>query len=216
MKIIVISHNKPLENEEKIIVKLFENGLDTFHLRKPRMSTRGLEELINKIPEHFHPLLVIHSHHKLAGKYKIKGIHFTKSHLNRIRTTRWKLRFLSFRRSLDSLTLSCSRSQLSAVYQPNEFNYDYIFLNPIFDPLTGKFQSGYHEDGLKAANTKSGKKIIARGGVDVNKIERIINLGFYGFALNSCIWKSNDPILAFQNIINECRKHGIDINSNGN
>ena len=206
MKIIVISHNKSVENEEKIITKLFELGLETFHLRKPRMSTKKLEEFIQKIPVHFHNRIVLHTHHNLCVRYALKGIHITKSHLNRLTITKWKLRFLSLRRPLKTLIFTTSKSQLQAVYQPDEFNYEYFFLNPVFDPLTGKFQNGFYEDALRAANLKSGKKIIARGGVSTERLKRIKDLGFYGFAVNSVIWKSPDPIQAFIEILSECRK----------
>lgn len=206
MKIIVISHNRSLEDEDKIITRLFEYGLETFHLRKPRMSTKKLEELIKKIPAHFHNRIVLHTHHNLCARYDLKGIHITRNHLNRLRVTKWKLFFLSLRRSLKTLIFTTSKSQLQSVYDIDEFQYEYIFLNPVFDPLTGKFQNGFHEEVLKAANAKSGKKIIARGGVNPERLRRVKELGFYGFAVNSYIWKSPDPIKAYLEITNECRQ----------
>ena len=44
-------------------------------------STKELEGFIKEIPAHFHNHLVIHSHHKLALKYNLKGFHFTSTHL---------------------------------------------------------------------------------------------------------------------------------------
>ena len=136
----------------------------------------------------------------------------TKSHLKNLRRTKWKLWILSFRRPLKNLTLSTSISQLPDIYKPDEFGYNYIFLNPIFNPLTGKLQNGFYEQGLKAANEKSGKQLIARGGVNISSIEKIQHLGFHGFALNSSIWSNEDPVNYFLKITDECQRLGIKIN----
>ena len=212
MKIILISPNKETENELSLVNYFFESGLEIFHLRKPRLSTKQLEDYINNIPAHFHNRIVIHSHHNLAVKYNLKGIHFTKSHLNKPKTTWLKLKLLSYKRPISSLNLSYTYTKLSDVYQKDQYPYNYVFLRSIFDNLGGKFLSGFYEEGIRAAIAKSGKNIIARGGVDQSRILQIKDLGFYGFALYSAIWKSKDPRTAFLQILETCRKNGIAIN----
>src|SRR4051812_14871094 len=88
MKLIIISSSSAIiENETLLITKLFEAGLETFHLRRHKLSTKKMKEFIKQIPEHFHNRIIIHSHHKLARKFKLKGIHLTKSHKkNRLQT----------------------------------------------------------------------------------------------------------------------------------
>ena len=81
MKLIVISSSSSLENEAKVITNLFEAGLETFHLRKHKQSTKNTKELLKDIPAHFHNRIIIHSHHKLAYKFNLKGIHLTKTHI---------------------------------------------------------------------------------------------------------------------------------------
>ena len=83
MKLIVISSSQSIENETQIVTKLFEAGLDTFHLRKHRLSTKKMKEFIGAIPKHFHKRIVIHSHHNLARNFNLKGVHLTKSHKKR-------------------------------------------------------------------------------------------------------------------------------------
>ena len=209
MKLILISPSKDLENEMSLLNFFFENGLENYHLRKPRYATSQLEEYIKKIPEQFHNRIVIHSHHNLAGKYNLKGIHFTKSHLDKPKTTWFKMKLLNLKKPISSLSLSQTYSKLTEVYQKSEFNYEYVFLRSIFDSLSGKFLSGFYEEGLKVANEKSGKKIIARGGVDSSRILQIKDLGFYGFALYSSIWKSKDPKSAYLDILQICNNNGI-------
>ena len=84
-------------------------------------------------------------------------------------------------------------------------------LYPIFDSLTGNFQSGYHEQGIKNAIQKSNKKIVARGGVDSKKIEQIRELGFYGMVLNSNIWKSKEPLASFNEFMGKCKELNIQV-----
>lgn len=42
MKIVLLSKSKLDEVEIDIVTKLFENGLGTYHLRKPRVSTKQM------------------------------------------------------------------------------------------------------------------------------------------------------------------------------
>ncbi len=37
-------------------------------------------------------------------------------------------------------------------------NFDYVFLSPIFDTITGKYQSGFYEDSILAAIQKNRKE----------------------------------------------------------
>src|ERR1044071_534752 len=80
MKLIIISNSGTLENEATIVTQLFEAGLETFHLRKHKLSTKKTKEFIQQIPVHFHDRIIIHSHHNLARTFNLKGIHLTKSH----------------------------------------------------------------------------------------------------------------------------------------
>ncbi|MFN6038950.1 MAG: thiamine phosphate synthase [Bacteroidota bacterium] len=211
MKIILISPSSEKENEINLVNFFFESGLETYHLRKPKMNTKQLEEYIKQIPEHFHNRIVIHSHHNLAGKFKLKGIHLTKSHLDKPKTTWLKLKLLSYKRSISSLSISQTFSKIPDVYLKTEHECNYIFLRTIFDKLSGKYMSGFYDEGIRAAIEKSGKKIIARGGVDETRILQIHNLGFYGLALYSHIWKNTNPKEAFLNFMEQLRMNDIKI-----
>lgn len=72
MKIVVISQPKIIENEHLVVQQLFEAGLDTFHIRKPRLRTQQLHDFIEKIPPQFHNRLIIHTHHRLAAKFNLQ------------------------------------------------------------------------------------------------------------------------------------------------
>jgi len=210
MKLILLSKTKYDENEMDLVKIMFESGLETYHLRKPRISTRQMKLVLEKIPSHFHNRIVIHSHHQLAAKYDLKGIHYSKSHFAPNLKNWWRKWYLKIKKP--NITTSRSFSSLAKFYAQKELShYDYLLLYPIFDALTGNFQNGYHTEGIISAIKKTPGKLIARGGVDIKKIEQINNLGFSGMVLNSCIWKAKDPLIAFHQFLGKCRELNIEI-----
>ncbi|MBC7862745.1 MAG: thiamine phosphate synthase [Bacteroidia bacterium] len=211
MKVIVISSNRLDEKEADCINEMFENGLMSFHLRKPKLSTVELANYIKQIKPQFHKNIVIHSHHILAGKFNLGGIHFTKAHLRKTYKTWYRLKLLNFKRPLKSMILSASHSKLATLYDQEPYEYNYLFLSPIFDSLTGKYQSGFYEEGLRAVNAKSGKKIIARGGIDASKVEKVKELGFYGMSLYSALWEKEKPLEEYLKVIRHCNEAGIEV-----
>lgn len=208
MKIIVISPSGQHENEIEIITKLFESGLETFHLRKPRYSTKQLANYIKKIPAVYHNRIVIHSHHNLVFKFALKGIHLTKTHRNRKFRTWFMKRLIKYRKP--ATTVSVSHRRLIGLFE-DEKVHSYVFLSPVFDSLTGKYQSGFTEHSLKSAITKTHHKVVARGGVDANVVERVNNIGFEGIALYSALWKRRDPVAEFNKVVDKFTELGIKI-----
>lgn len=208
MKIIVISSSGESETEPAIVTQLFENGLEIFHLRKPRLSTKEMTRYIEAIPRAFHNRIVIHSHHKLARKFSLMGVHMTKSHKKKKFRTWYNMRLLRIQNPGAIVTTSF-RSIANLYEDSNKYNYRYVFLSPVFDSLTHKFQSGFNPNSLKIALEKTQHKVIARGGIDINCIEKVKELGFEGLALYSVIWKSKDPVQQFVNIRERCRQLGI-------
>jgi len=220
MKLIVISNSEKLAAEDDIIVKMFadrskeepvivtkmfENGLLNFHLRKPGCSPKELKDYIERIPEHFHNRIVLHSHHQLAGKYSLKGIHISKSDKKKEFKNWLKFKLLKIKNPQTILTTSFSRA--SKIFE-EEYNisYHYVFLTPIFNNLTGELQSGYQENTLKSIMGRTDHKVIARGGVTTDKVKQIHDIGFSGMAVHSTIWRKEDPLaefIAFKNKFNE-------------
>jgi thiamine-phosphate pyrophosphorylase len=204
MKLMVLSPSTGDPSIETMIVtKLFELGLETFHLRKPRYSTREMVEYLNKIPPRFHDRVVIHSHHTLALKYNLKGIHLTRTHLKQKFRLWINLKIIRFKKP--KITVSTSFRKLASLYEEQN-TYDYVFLSPIFDSISGKFQAGFNEHSLKAAIQKTPFQIVARGGVDVSKMESIQEIGFVGFILNSSLWTDKDPVQNFIRVLDKFKQ----------
>jgi thiamine-phosphate pyrophosphorylase len=210
MKLIVISSSTDIENEVQIVTQLFEAGMETFHIRKHRLSTRKMKEFIAAIPTHFHNRIVIHSHHKLARKFKLKGIHLTKSHKKKKWRTWLILKLIKLKNPDIILTTSYSTiGQILATKQ--DYDYDYVFLSPIFDNFNSKFQGGFTEHSLRSALQKSPLEIVARGGVDIVSIENAKRIGFAGLAFYSSLWKKKNPVEEFNKITEKFQELNIPI-----
>ncbi len=210
MKFIVISSSSKIENEAEIITSLFESGLEKFHLRKHKLSTKSTKELLNAIPAHFHNRIVIHSHHSLARRFNLGGIHLTKTHIKRKYKTWLIIKLIQLKNP--SILITTSFNNIGQLFEKeHRYPYNYIFLSPVFDSLNSKFQGGFTEHSLKSAILKSSFKVIARGGVDITAIEKANNIGFDGLAFYSCIWKKKDPLAEFNKLVEKFQELKIPI-----
>lgn len=209
MEITVITSSKKNDNEPEIITKIFEAGLSTLHLRKPRYSTKQLTNYIEQIPSHFHNRIIIHSHHDLIFKFDLKGVHFTNVHLERKFKKWWFLRKLRVRNK--KIISSRSYHKLSEVYNTEEIKFNYYLLGTVFNSLTNTLYSGFYEHGITAAVKSAGKDFIARGGINPITIEKAWQLGFKGAAINSYLWKAEDPFGKFVEVLDFCKEKGIPV-----
>ena len=210
MKLIVISSSSSIENETKIITQLFEAGLETFHLRKLKFTTNEMKNFIQQIPKHFHNRIFIHSHHNLASAFNLGGIHLTSTHKKRKYRTWLFLKLLKLRNP--NIKITTSFKTIGQLFDDDKNKlYSYVFLSPIFDSLTSKFQSGFTEYSLESAIQKSAFNVIARGGVEVSSIEKAKRINFKGLAFYSSIWKSKDPVAEFNKIIDKFKELNIPI-----
>jgi thiamine-phosphate pyrophosphorylase len=204
MKVIILSPQKQVEDEIDKVIALFEEGLNIFHLRKPHYSTAKLRSYLDKIPHEFHNRIVIHSHHKLALKYNLKGIHLTSKH-RKTNFRNW-LRLKGIKRKNPWITVSTSFQSISELELYNDL-YDYVFLSPIFDSLSGQdYQSGFKEFSLSSATKRSNYKIVALGGVELDKLEKASDLGFWACGFLGTIWNHENSIEKFKMIKNKAQE----------
>ena len=210
MKLIVISSSATIENEAQIVTKLFEAGLETFHLRKLRLSTKQMTEFIAQIPVHFHNRIFLHSHHRLASKFKLGGIHLTSTHNKKKYRTWISLKLIKFKNPDIQITTSFKTiGQLLDNEQTQ--NYSYVFLSPVFDSISSRFQSGFTEHSLRSAMQKTTFDVIARGEIEVSSIEKACSINFKGLAFYSSIWKAKDPVAEFNKIVEKFQELKIPI-----
>lgn len=209
MKLVVITQSQKSDTEISNIIQMFEAGLETLHVRKNRFSTKELDEYIKEIPTHFHNRIIIHSHHKLALKYDLKGFHFTSTHLKHKFKLWWNTRMIYLRKP--HLIKSISYKRIAELYGEQKVKTDYCFLGTMFHNVSGELYSGFYPETIKAAIDKSGRKIIARGGVNEKSVELAHQLGFYGIALYGHLWKSTTPFEKYIEFIRYCKEKNIPI-----
>ncbi|MBW8051400.1 MAG: thiamine phosphate synthase [Cytophagales bacterium] len=224
MKIIIISSKNHITNEHYVIEKLFDNGLEYFHLRKPAFSRSEMEKYINKIPEDYRKRMMIHSHPELINKYNLKGIHFNRRNPFDIELFDKEKNNILFSQSVHSL------KEFETVMP--ELNY--VILSPVFDSYSKKrYKSKFSKEQLKGflSNYKkcqvetldttvetpdSAVDVIALGGIDKNKIAEAYELGFDGIALLGTLWnyfektRDIDKIVEkFISIKEKCQQHAL-------
>jgi len=207
MKLVVITQSQKSESEIAAIIQMFEAGLNNLHVRKNRFSTKELEDYIKEIPEHFHNRIIIHSHHRLALKYNLKGFHFTSTHLKKTFHLWWNTKMIYLRKP--NLIKSISFRRLSELYLDEKVKTDYCFVGTMFHNVSGELFSGFYPETVEAALTKSGKKIYARGGINEKSVELAYKLGFHGIALYGHLWKKTSPFTKYIEFIRYCKEKNI-------
>lgn len=209
MKLIVITPSRTIQDETDYVTKMFESGLMTLHLRKPRYSTNQMAEYIKEIPEHFHDRIVIHSHHRLAIKFNLKGIHYTSTHLKGGWQYWWIRQRLKLK--LGKLVKTRSYRQLAQVYNKEDLHFDYYLTGTMFNSLTGGFYSGYYAESVEAAAKNTGKVIVGRGGANDKSVLLAKQTGLAGLVFNSYIWASESPYQQFLKLVNSYKELGLTI-----
>jgi len=191
-KLIVFTVPEFFCDEEKIISKLFENGLETLHLRKPNFSIENLKNFIEKIPKEFHNRIIIHNNFELLEEFDLKGIHLTEKDKNNFENLEQKYNDIQFFFNKIISTVCHSISEISE----QKTHYKYIFLSPIFDSISKQnYYSKFSTVELLSAKNKNiiDEKIIALGGIDLKNIKTVYGFNFGGVGILGSLWNfSND------------------------
>ncbi len=190
MKVIVISSPDKTHTEINVLIRLFESGLTHFHLQKPKWSAASIEKYIRQIPVRFHQHIILHSHHHLAIKFGLKGIHLTHKHRKKKVKTRLRLMWYKFQNK--QLVVTRTFHRLSDLLE-NKGRYNYVLLTPVFEGISRKSHSGgFNEHVLKKILRETEYQVFAMGGVDHTRIHKLRDLGFDGACLLGAIWKQKE------------------------
>jgi len=178
MNPVVFSYHLNIYNELKVIIGLFENGLEKFHLRKPEMNLDEYRNIIKSIPSEFHNRIMIHSHFELFNEFDLLGYYifankrdiFIHPEGNYIRST--------FCYQFDEI-------------EKLESHYNYTMIGPVFKSISVKEQYGSfsHEYLQEIFNSKKyNTKVVAIGGIKEDTTEIALNYGFDSVAVLGSIW----------------------------
>jgi thiamine-phosphate pyrophosphorylase len=190
--IIVITPEESVQNETEIINKLFQEGLDLLHIRKPFINSDEMRNFIQEINSEFHDRLVLHSHYDLAKDFDISRFHFRE-------IDRQNGLFKSF----TDKTISTSAHDIKSFNDLNE-DWEYSFISPVFPSISKK---GYGENSMILNDIKnrahSNVKLITLGGINEKNISEAFENKIDGVALLGTIWESDEPI----NVFKKCRQN---------
>ena len=193
-KIIVITPKDFLKNEIPVLVKLFSLGLKHVHVRKPGHTKKEIAAYLTLIPTQFRQRVVLHSHYSLIKQFKLKGAHLSE----RSRSSERKNNYL---RKEKIKVISTSFHSLRTLLK-NEKKYKYVFLSPVFDSISKPgYKSKLNLEKLLPLVKKSGRQVVALGGITNKNIETIKENGFAGAAVLGYIWQARDPIANYKKII---------------
>ncbi|MBR3283966.1 MAG: thiamine phosphate synthase [Alloprevotella sp.] len=77
MKILLMTTPNFFIEEHQIVTALFDEGLESLHLRKPGSQPVFSERLLSLIPETYRRRIVVHDHFYLKDEFNLKGIHLS-------------------------------------------------------------------------------------------------------------------------------------------
>lgn len=175
MKLIAITKPKVTNEDASIIARLLDRGIDIIHLRKPESSIEDCRTLLAKLTKEQRSKIVIHDYPELYFDFELRGIHINRN------TTSLPAGYNG------SKSRSC-HSLEEVVRYKNE--YDYLFLSPIFDSISKHgYKSRFNDEELGQASRDGiiDSKVIALGGVTLNKIDYLQALNFGGVAIMGAI-----------------------------
>ena len=183
MKLVVISRPDFFKDETHTLNRLFGQGLERLHLRKPNASREQLAKWIEEIDSAYRSWIVVHDHHDLALEYGLGGIHLNSRNPN---IPDW------LDRSRFTLSRSC---HTIAEVEACQGDFDYVFLSPIFDSISKQgYQAGFTKEELADAKARGilSKNVYALGGITFENLQEVERLGFEGAAMLGGFWTSEE------------------------
>lgn len=170
------------------MASFFDDGLETYHVRKPAWTQDELAEWIAALPGSWRPRLVVHQHGALVERLGLKAFHQRDA----------GAAAGGFSRSCHSL--EGLRSCLG--------RYRRLVFGPVFDSITKRGYgppSDFSWDALAAVlRARPGApstEVLAVGGVTAARIPSCRRLGFDGVALMGAVWSAREPAAVFRDVV---------------
>lgn len=180
MKLIIMTKSTFFVEEDKILVTLFEEGMDNLHLYKPATSPVYSERLLSLIPEEFYNKITVHDHFYLKDEYRLCGIHIDTPALTPP---------LNYK---GHISRTCTNLELLKDMKKQS---NYVFLRNIFDSQSEPTQkSNFTMNDLENAASCGliDKKVYALGGMNMDNLQIAKDLGFGGIIICGDLWNRFD------------------------
>lgn len=180
MKLIIMTKSTFFVEEDKILVTLFEEGMDNLHLYKPETSPVYSERLLSLIPEDYYNKITVHDHFYLKDEYRLSGIHIDTPNLTPP---------LNYK---GHISRTCTKlEQLKDMKKQS----NYVFLRNIFDSQSEPDQKSnftMNEMEMAASSGLIDKKVYALGGMNMDNLQVAKELGFGGVVICGDLWNRFD------------------------
>ena len=177
MKLIAITSPEFFPGEALRIARLLEGDFSLVHLRKPHADIGDCRTLLDRLPEWCWPRIVLHDHFDLIHHYPLGGLHLNGR--NPVPPARYYGQ------------LSCSCHSLDEVAARKQ-EMDYVLLSPIFDSISKKgYASAFSPSQLEEAASQGiiDHRVVALGGVTLDKLPLMESWHFGGAAMLGSIWQ---------------------------
>jgi thiamine-phosphate pyrophosphorylase len=176
MKLIIMTKATFFVEEDKILTTLFEEGLENLHLYKPESEPIYSERLLTLLSDDYYKRITVHDHFYLREEYGLRGIHLNNA------TDELPIGYRG------NVSRTChSTSELKEAKK----NSNYVFLKTIFDSQSNpKDKQTLTEEELRDASRKGliDKHVYAMGGITLENIRQIRDLGFGGVVICGNLW----------------------------
>ena len=162
--------------EDKILSTLLEEGLENLHLYKPASEPIYSERLLTLLPDDYYKYITVHDHFYLREEFGLRGIHL--DHVDDELPIGYRGNISRTCQSVDELRDAKKKS-------------NYVFLKTIFDSQSNpEEKSTLSHDTLVEAAKKGliDKKVYAMGGINLENIRILRDLGFGGVVICGDLW----------------------------
>lgn len=164
--------------EHQIINALFDEGLEILHFRKPNAEPVYSERLLSLINESYRKQIVVHDNFYLKQEYGLMGIHL--SSRNPEPPKNYK----------GHISCSCHTAEEVKTYKKS---CNYVLFSSVFTSNSSESDDDESSTNLQDLEQMSkqkiiDKKVMAFGGIELDKIRKVKDLGFGGVVVLGDIW----------------------------
>ena len=176
MKLIIMTKSTFFVEEDKILTTLFEEGMENLHLYKPGAEPIYSERLLSLLSEEYYKHITVHDHFYLREEYGLRGIHLN--------------------RATDEPPIGYRGNVSRTCHAIEELkdakkNSGYVFLKTIFNSQSNpQDKQTLTPEQLHEASKKGliDKKVYAMGGINLDNIRQLKDLGFGGVVVCGDLW----------------------------
>lgn len=181
MKLLVLTAPGSVAAEAKTINSLFGAGLEILHFRKPGWRAERLMEVLDMVDPAHHPKIMVHAHQELLDQYQLRGVHLPS----------WSIAPGGAEPG-HSRSRSCHSTEeaesLAGIYE-------YLFISPVFDSVSKKgYLSAISIDELRDCSNRSGKRLVALGGITSATLPRLSTKVCWGAAVLGYVWQHPEVV----------------------